>query len=131
MTELKFKDIMTIECLLRPFDVKTKTLRLWSEDVLEGLVAVDKKRIENLKNSLYQAKHSRIEPELDHESGPNLGQVLEAMEKDQSDLLNKALTDPKAPFHPNLLPKSSHLHPKQFGETVSHSGYLTFASKRQ
>lgn len=72
MTELKFKDIITIECLLRPYNVCEQKLRLWNEDLIES---------------------------------------------------NESITT-------KSLPTKSYLHPKLHNETVGHSGFLTFASKR-
>lgn len=126
MTELKMKDITTVECLLRPFDLKNQQLRLWDEDTLEGLAVIDKTRIENLKNNSNQAKRPKVE-DIDQESQP---MKVDENESDNLDPLQKALSDPKAPFNPNMLHKRSIIHAKQFNETVSHSGYLTFATKR-
>lgn len=75
MMELKLKDIITLECLLRPFEVKVQSLRTWDDETID--------------------------------------QVLD---------------DRK--FIPQMLPTKDYTVPRQPGETVGHSGYLTFASKR-
>lgn len=134
MTELKFKDIQTFECLIRPFEVKVCKLREWTDEILSGLTAIDQVRIENLKNSLHPTKRSKIADEfkfnqLEKKLDSDLIQTT-TTEYESNELLNKALNDPKAIFHPNMLPTNSHLSAKQYKETVSHSGYLTFASKR-
>lgn len=134
MTELKFKDILTLECLIRPFEVKVCKLRTWTDEILNGLTAIDQVRIENLKNSLQPTKRQKISEEFKTEQSKaeSIPSISESTTSDleTNELLKKALTDPKASFHPNMLPTSSHLHAKQYKETVSHSGYLTFASKR-
>lgn len=129
LTELKFKDIVTLECLLRPFEVKTQKLRLWTENILKGLVAIDQTRIENLKNNLNTTKRARISEKFNVSSEPQ--PTNESFDEDvNSDLLKSALTDPKVNFVPNMLPTKSHLKAQPFDESVSHSGFLTFASKR-
>lgn len=133
MRELKFKDIVTMECLLRPFEVKVQKLRTWDEDILDGLVAIDKKRLENLREGINPNKKSRLDepPLLDEiKELEDLESRFEPDDSDNSKLLAKALTDPKAAFIPQMLPKRSHIVAKQLDETVSHSGFLTFASKR-
>lgn len=135
MTELKFKDIVTIECLIRPFDVKLCKLRNWTDEILDDLTTIDQVRIENLKNSLNPNKRSKICDEfkignqVEIKPGTSL-RDSNMSDSESNDPLIKALTDPKASFHPNMLPVNSHLYAQQYKETVSHSGYLTFASKR-
>lgn len=135
MEDLKLKDIVTYETLLRPFDVRTQTLRVWDEEVLEGLAAIDKKRITNLKNTLDPTKKAKIsenngqssEPESEQESD----EKMTTLPEDKSiEPLTKALTDPKAPFNNTMLPKKTTVSAKHFNESVGHSGYLTFATKR-
>lgn len=136
MTELKMKDIVTLETLLQPYEIKTQDLRLWNEDMLDGLTAIDKKRFENLANTLESNKESTSDLKLEtSETSTNLdtGNKLESSDcGDDADsrALQKALTDPKAPFQSNMLPKKSYAYAKHFNESVSHSGYLTFATKR-
>lgn len=125
MTELKMKDIITMETLLRPYDVKKQSLRVWSDEILDGLVAIEKKRFENLKCSSESTQDESIIDDLNPEvrgEGDN--------KPDEFLVIRRALNDTKAPFHPNMLPKQPYDHPKQFNESVSHSGYLTFATKR-
>jgi len=125
MADLGLKDIVTMECLLRPLEVKKQELRMWTDSVLDGLLAIDKVRIEDLKNNLNPSKQARTieEPKIDN---------LPSDSNDTSTkLLNHALMNPRAPFSPHLLPKTSHIYAKQPAEIVSHSGYLTFASKRR
>lgn len=131
MTELKMKDIVTLETLLRPYEVRTHDLRMWDEDTLEGLTAIDRKRFENLSQTLVANRNNDLpeksttverQGDTSAQTGDNLG--------DDAILLKKALSDPKAPFHPHMLPKRAYAHPKPFNESVSHSGYLTFATKR-
>lgn len=141
MSELKFKDIITLECLLRPLEVKVQKLRHWDEDILDGLVAIDKVRIENLKEGINPSKRSKLELEVGDSAAAtaslDMERVLSDLESkfDQDEgenlkLLGKALTDPKAAFIPQMLPKKSRIIAKQLDESVSHSGFLTFASKR-
>lgn len=131
MVELKLKDIVTIECVRRPLEVRSQRLRWWSDEILDGLVAIDGVRFANLASELAPAKRPKISGNPTSEESPTTRTISDgSMEVNELRLLNSALNDPKAPFSANLLPKRSHLHAKQLGEIASHSGYLTFASKR-
>jgi tRNA (adenine57-N1/adenine58-N1)-methyltransferase len=132
MTELKMKDIVTLETLLRPYEVKTQDLRLWNDDILDELTAIDKKRFKNLEGTLESNKQStsdsdRKKPGEDTNKDP----AHNSFDGDDcAKALHRALTDPKAPFQSYMLPKKSYLHTRHYNESVSHSGYLTFATKR-
>lgn len=137
MAEFKMKDIVTLETLLRPFEVREQRLRVWEGDILEGLTAIDKKRLENIKDTINSNKRRKTsEPQADDDCDePMEAESKKASEtidddKDNLFLLNKALSDPKAIFHPHMLPRKLYVYARQFNETVSHSGYLTFATKR-
>lgn len=132
MDELKLKDIVTIECLLRPLEIKTQQLRMWDESTLEGLTAIDQLRFEDIKSKLNPAKVAKISEEYNIKKLTPMPLDESNTNKDdiESILLKNALTDPKAPFTPQMLPKSSHIYAKQFNESVGHSGFLTFATKR-
>lgn len=129
MTELKFKDIVTYECLMRPLEVKEQKLRIWTQEVLDQLIEVDEKRFANIESSLQASKKTKLQ-----ESGDEVEQAMSSKDVDISpgpvDLLQRALIDPKTPFSANLLPKNSYWSAKRPKESVSHSGFLTFASKR-
>ena len=136
MEELKMRDITTIESLLRPYEVREQNLRLWNEDILEGLSEIDKKRFENLKSTsrgdrpMGGDKISDVivgEKQNAEDSAETVR--LSGKEQDSRDL-ERALKDPKAPFHSRMLPKKSYTHTKHFNVSVSHSGFLTFATKR-
>lgn len=119
MTELKMKDIITVETLMRPYDVKTQELQVWTEETLEGLTSIERERFKNLSeindsSSQRDAKRVRV----DDNKSTNMT------------ALDRALSDPKAPFHPTMLPTRPVVHARRPTESVSHSGYLTFASKR-
>lgn len=117
MIELKMKDIVTLETLLRPYDIKVQQLQVWSDEVLEGLTLIEQERFKNLSQGCSSSpKNDAKKPKVDQSSD----------EKP----LSRALRDPKAPFHPTMLPTRSIVHARQPNESVSHSGYLTFASKR-
>lgn len=118
MIELKMKDIITLETLIRSYDVKVQQLQVWSDEVLDGLTLIEQERFKNLSqpnDSSSQIDSKR--PKLERGSGDETP-------------LDKALKDPKAPFHPSMLPSRSVVHARRPNESVSHSGYLTFASKR-
>lgn len=129
MRELKFKDIVTLEVLLKPFVVKEKKLRLWDEQVLEKLADMDKIKMENLRSGLSQAKRPKIAGQVQHE--PPLGAAVSLQTiQDNPESADKSLFDSKVSFNPSLLAKKSFTFAQQPDESVSHSGFLTFASKR-
>ena len=130
MNRLKMKDIITLETLLRPLEVRVQNLRVWEDETMEDLTAIDKKRFENLKEGLNFTKRAKLTYQSSMEkftekAGNNSGES-----NDNLNALKRAISDPKAPFHPHMLPKTSYTHVRQLSETVSHSGYLTFATKR-
>lgn len=125
MTALRMKDIVTIETLMRPYDVRRSQLRVWDDETLGGLAAIDRRRLENLKSASRSIKDAEESGDLKTEEVDEANKGI-----DDPDALRKALSDPKAPFHPNMLPKKSYAHCKAYNESVSHSGYLTFATKR-
>lgn len=138
MNELKMKDIVTYECLIRPFHVQVSKMRVWTDEILDGLVALERKRYENLKNRLNPAKRTKIEEDgstsqTNDDHNADATKIVGVVEYEYHDLesLNKALNDPKISFNANMLPKRSHTFAQQQDETISHSGYLTFASKRK
>jgi tRNA (adenine57-N1/adenine58-N1)-methyltransferase len=135
MTELKMKDIVTLETLLQPYEIKVQDLRLWNEDILDGLTAIDKERFKNLEATL---ESNRV-PSSDSKMGDdkeycNKNEPSNTNEPincdDDARALQRALTDPKAPFQSHMLPKKSYSFARHQNESVSHSGYLTFATKR-
>lgn len=136
MTELKMKDIVTLETLLRPYEVKVENLRVWDKETLDGLTSIDKKRFENLKNAIGSFKDLPSSEDTNSTDKKKKRDVPTSDSTEQSDVdkdaiaLQRALTDPKAPFHSHMLPKKPYAYAKQYNETVSHSGYLTFATKR-
>lgn len=137
MEELKFKDIETLECLLRPYEVRVKKLRVWDEEVLQGLAAVDRFKLDSISSEFNQTKRARITEEDSYV--PNSRSSLRSldrtkvtpMEDDEFESLNRVMTDTKTSFNPCILPKKSYTYAKQYDESVSHSGFLTFASKRR
>lgn len=131
MTELNMRDIMTMEVLIRPYEVREQNLRLWDEDILEKLVDVDKRRFENLKNSS-RGENTDTKMQCNNETPTKPQNNLTEIDSVRKDTLalERALSDPKAPFHSRMLPKTSQVYIKPFNESVSHSGYLTFATKR-
>uniref|UniRef100_A0A6G1SF22 tRNA (adenine(58)-N(1))-methyltransferase catalytic subunit TRMT61A n=1 Tax=Aceria tosichella TaxID=561515 RepID=A0A6G1SF22_9ACAR len=158
MIELKMKDIVTLETLLQPYEIKAHDLRLWDESTLDGLTAIDKKRFENLEGTLESNRRSTGDSKSKNcEESTNLeaGNKNESSDcgiddriltdtkvslhsqnessdcgDNDSKALQRALTDPKAPFQSHMLPKKSYAYAKHYNESVSHSGYLTFATKR-
>lgn len=158
MMELNFRDITTMECLLRPFNVHEQKLRLWNDDILEKLKSIDDDKINSLKSKLNPTKRAKISEENNIESsggdkkesfGDDVNSSshrtdmidsksddtetrgeLDDVGDNDVDLLSLVSKNPKMSFAPSMLPTSSHFHAKQFHETVSHSGYLTFATKR-
>lgn len=131
-----FKEIATMECLLRPLEVKTQSLRLWDDEILKGLVDIDEKRLNNLKERIHVSK--KMKTDLDeNEKNINGDKVIDgqlsttdSMREQYSEKLIQALNDPKVQFHPNMLPKQSQFHARSFNESINHSGFLTFATKR-
>lgn len=115
MTELKMKDIVTLETLIRPFEVREQNLRLWSDDVLDNLIEMDKKRIESIQSSL-NTSMKRVKLTNESDCDPTTE--------------SSATNEQKMSFYPNQLDKRTIVHAKQCNETVSHSGFLTFATKR-
>lgn len=152
MTELKMKDIVTLECLIRPYRIKVQHMRVWTDEVLDGLLEMEKKRYEflekNLGTSTKDTTHSsnkrmKLETCDDVETKaigtnqepplPKSGIILDQdnYKYDDIESLTKALSDPKAPFSANLLPRKPTLSRQSTEKpSVSHSGFLTFASKR-
>lgn len=131
MQELKFKDIETLEVLLKPYVVKEKKLRIWDEDILQRLAQADESKMENLRESLNQTKRPKMEnleekPQQVLPTPPN--QLGDGSRYDVA--LERVFSDPKASFNPSTLPKKSFVFAQQPDESVSHSGFLTFASKR-
>lgn len=119
MVELKMKDIITLETLMRPYDVKTQELQVWTDEILEGLTSIEEERFKNLteiNDPALQRDPKRIKVDVERST--------------DSCPLERALSDPKAPFHPTMLPTRSIVHARRPNESISHSGYLTFASKR-
>jgi len=127
MNELQMRDIITIETLCKPYEVRERLLRMWNEDILDELSQIDKKRFENLKN-LAPGQGCDNKVNTDPLIVPNDG---EDHPKAFASSLERALKDPKAPFHSNMLPSCSDVHLKHQNESVSHSGFLTFATKRK
>lgn len=131
MRELKMKEIKTMECLLRPLEVRTQEVRMWNSDVLEGLTSIEQVKYDNLKQLLNPAKKAKIDEELKLVSKTEVEHNQTRLPPDNGTFLDIALRDPKAPFNPNMLTKSSYLYAKQPIEIVNHTGYLTFACKRR
>lgn len=114
MSELKFKDIVTYECIMRPMKIEEQKLRLWNEDILDQLVRADEERLENIRKKTRKVDN-------DSELKNNNSNSISSNSNSNNTI--------QQPFSANQLAKSSHLSAKPCG-TVSHSGFLTFASKR-
>lgn len=135
MTELKFKDITTFECLPQRNEFRNKTLKLWNDDILEALVAVESLRFENLRKQCVtprKKQKSTTEPESSVESSflPPATVECEFTDESEMEVLQKALMDPRANFNSKTLPKSNYFYAGPSSQSVTHSGYLTFARKR-
>lgn len=125
MSDLKLKDISTLECLHIPYAVKTQNLRMWGEDVMMGLVDTDRRRYENIRNSLNPSRQAALTGTL-----PEIKSDIDMTKfGDSLKPLKDALSDPKAQFNPNMLPKSNRLILSQQAEIRSHTGFLTFARR--
>lgn len=128
MNELKLKDIVTYECLMRPLEIREHNLRLWQDDILDKLVDVDKQRIDMIRENFDATKRFRPD-KSDWKSKAKDRQDKIGNGQEAADLLEQALSNPKAPFNANMLPKWNHVTAFKPKESVSHSGYLTFATK--
>lgn len=133
MRELKFEDITTYECITLPYDTKPVIFRRWNLPILEGLAAVDHARFENMKAELNPTKKMKISDDhkdVTRQISRDLTDVLYDSDESDIELLKSALSDPNTRFSLNMLPKKALLQYKLPNQTIGHSGYMTFASKR-
>lgn len=142
MNELKLRDIVTYECLMRPLDVKISSLRSWDDDILDKLIEVDNKKLELVKMNFDPLKKPRRDSsETQHKAVfsefDNMSRSSQPTdEKSNSDSINNYcdqltmdISNPKVQFNCNMLPKWTRCSATKQRDNVTHSGFLTFACK--
>lgn len=122
LNDFKFQDITTLEVLLRPLDVKCQTLKMWSNDIIEDPARyMESMESEKSSDNNHTSKKARMDDRDMDVSSQN--------QEDESKVGFKRETqDYKFP-DTHRLPVKHHLAAKQSMAIVSHSGYLTFATK--
>lgn len=133
MNEFRFQDIATYECLNQAYDTRPVVLRKWSPVVLQDLAATEQTRYETIRSELNPRGKRKIEQEHSAISelefkDPN--DIQHSSDDEDLDRFKKSLKNPKFQFSVNMLPKKSLLQCMSASQSVGHSGYLTFATKR-